>query len=548
MSSHAVIKLKLRAVIGDHNFDDVVQYTSSWALNSIPVASIIVAIGRNIANQKLATIHAAVKDLNNEIKTAVYLTTTIMDVEQAQAGVPDGIEIKIFEGRVSGTGFQRTESGAHFTIHMLHWLGDLNNSSSVAASLHPGSPGDLTYPAVFPAIGLTTTNPTTSPLPAWVPGLSSKSVNEGSFTDIWGNILLPWLTTIASDDPYDRALRGKSTGGDPDTLAALARLKVNPDGKPLDLNLKGAAGAVLSDAMRAALINEIGSNWINTTLWGKIVGEWAPAYWFSVVPRVEDALVVPFTGGLQGDPWAVIGDEDYSFADLNSQLHQTLRAVGIVYPIGTSTSFDLGIGLPQASRGGLLGLFRPDGLERGMVLLKDAPKWLSNPTLVHMLSLYAEGINGAPIATAVDQAGIGGPRQPERNMDSNISELKGIASAYAHQWYVLESLKGRTGEIAGKLRFDISPGSNVLVVAGGARNVPQAQDVTENIYATVTQVSYVINAEGQKAGTAFSLAHIRSAKENTEPSTSIDKPPLYNEAWFGAKLVPAAPGPEQHDP
>ena len=546
MSRHAVIKIKLRAVIDGVNYNDVVQYTSAWALNSIPVASLLLAVGRNVRDDQLATIHNTAKTLVTRLKAEVFLYTEVIDTEQATAGVPNKSEVKIFEGRIVGSGWQRSESGAHFTLHLMHWLGDLNNGSSVSASLHPGSPGDLSYPAVFPAIGLTAIDPSTSPLPAWVPTLSSSSVNIESFTDMWGNILLPWLQAIAADDPYDRAENAAGAGGDPDTIAALNRIGPNDDdGAPLELDLRGATGTILADSMRAALINETGGNWINTTLWGKLIGDWAPAYWFSVVPRVEDTLIVPFTGGLQGEPWAVIGDEDYGFADLNSQLHQLLRAVGIAFPIQTATSFDMNVGLPQAVRGGLLGIYRPDTVERGMVLLKDAPKWLCDPMAVYMLSLYAEGIDGTPIGTAVDQAGVGGPAKPDRKPDDGIEDLKGVASAYAEQWYVLEALKGRSGEIAGKLRFDIAPGSNVLVVAGGSRNVPRAQEVSENIYATVMQVSYVINAEAQKAGTAFSLAHIRSEKENTTPGTSIDKPPLYKKPWRGAKLVPAAPGPEK---
>lgn len=548
MSRHAVIKLRLRAVIDGTEFKDVVQYVSGWAANSIPMASLVVAVGRNVDTQELATIHTKVKTLITRVKAEVFLTTTISDREQALPGVPNGEEMKLFEGRVVGTGWQRSETGANFTIHLMHWLGDLNNGSAISASLHPGSPGDLSYPSIFPSIGLTTIEPSTSPLPAWVPNISSRSVNIGSFDDIWGDILLPWMTQIASDDPFDAVLNGVGAVGDPDTLAALKRIGPNPDGVPLALDLQGATGEFLADAMRGALVNELGGNWINTTLWGKLIGDWAPAYWFSVIPRVDDALIVPFTGGLQGEPWAVIGDEDYGYADLNAQLQQLLRAVGIVFPIQTATSFDLGIGMPQTARGGLMGLYRPDGVDRGMILMKDAPKWLSDPMMVYMLSLYAEGIDGTPIGTAVDQAGVGGGQNPPRDPDQNTTELKGIASSYAEQWYVLESLKGRTGEIAGKLRFDICPGSNVLVVAGGARNVPQAQAVTEDIYATVMQVSYVINAEAQKAGTAYSLAHIRTEKENNTPGTSINKPPLYENAWRGAKLVSNAPGPEPLEP
>ena len=546
MSSHAVIKLRLRAVIGDFNFDDVVMYTSAWALNTIPSASLLVAVGRNVNTQKLATIHNAVKTLTTQIKAQVYLTAIVKDVEQALPGVPNGEEIKIFDGRVVGTGWQRSQNGAHFTIHLLHWLGDLNYASSVSASLHPGSPGDMVYPAVFPAIGLTTVDPSDSPVPAWVPTLSTSLVNEGGFADIWSRILLPFLKSIASDDPYDRAWNGGSGGSaNPDTLEALSKIGPNPDGTPLALDTHGATASTLADGMRTALISEMGGSWINTTLWGKIIGEWAPAYWFSVVPRVDDALIVPFTGGLRGEPWAVIGDEDYASADLNSQLHQILRAVGITWPVETATSFDLNLGLPQVARGGLMGYYQAQ--DSGMVLLKDAPKWLSHPSLAYPLSFFTEGIDRSAICTAVDEAGVGHGRNPARNIDTDIARNKGIASAYAEQWYVLESLKGRTGEVAGKLRFDIAPGSNVLVVAGGERHIPQANAVSEDIYATVTQVSYVINAEAQKAGTAFSLAHIRTTKENTAPGTSIAKPPLYEEAWSGAKLVPAAPGPEQHE-
>lgn len=548
MSSHAVIKIKLRAKIGDFDFiDDVVQYSANWALNSIPSASILVAVGRNVKNNKLAKIHEAAKSLTAQLKAEIFLTTIIKDVEQTVPGVPDGQEIKIFEGKIVGVGWRRTENGAHFTIHMLHWLAALNYASSVSGSLHPGSPADLSYPAVFPAIGLSGVTPNSSPLPAWVPGIPKGDVNEGSFSDMWGSILHKWMQTIAKDDPYDRAVNNGAGQGDPDTLEALSRLAPNGDGKPLNLDRKGMSGAVLADGMRQALVNEIGGSWINTTLWGKLIGEWSPAYWFSVVPRVTDALIVPFTGGLQGKPWAVIGDEDYAHADLNAQLHQVLRAVGIAFPISTSSAFDLNIGIPLVSRSGLLGVYTPEGLDKGLVLLKDAPKWLSDPTVVHMLSYYAEGINKAPIGNALDESDVGAERTPNRNIAEDISHLKGIASAYAHQWYVLESLKGRTGEISGKLRFDIAPGSNVLVIAGGARNVPQAQEVTEDIFATVTQVSYVINAEGQRAGTAFSLAHIRTKKENESPNTSVAKPPLYQDAWPGAKLVPEAPGPEQEE-
>lgn len=545
MSSHAIIKIKkLRAVINGLSFEDVVQYTASWTLNSIPMASILVAVGRDVEFGSLATIHHIAKTLKIQQKAEIYLLAEVTDTEKATPGVSD-IEIKLFDGKVVGTGWQRTDSGAHFSISLLHWLGDLNNASMMSASLHPGSAGDLAYPAVFTSFGASNKIPESSPVPAWVPEVSSSDVNIDSFSNIWDNIFLKWMNFLAATDPIDRSERNANRKGNPDTLAALARMKTNADGQPLALDLHGGEAATFSDTIRAAMINESGTNWINTTFWGKIIGDWAPAYLFSVVPRVDDALVVPFTGGLQGEPWAVIGTEDYNFADMNAQLLQVLRGVGIVFPIATSSGYDLNLQTPQASRSGLMGVFQPDGMESGMMLYKDAPKWLSIHEMIHNMSASAEGIFDTTIGTAMDELDTGGAQNPARKIDNSISLLTNVASAYAHQLYVLESLKGRTGEVAGKLRFDIAPGSNVKVIAGGSKHIPGAKDLAEDIYATVVQVSYIINAENQRAGTGYSLAHIRTEAENKSASTSVAKPPLYQNGWRGAKLVPAAPGPEQ---
>lgn len=545
MARHAVIKLRLRAVIGDFEFRDIVQYTAAFASNSIPVASLLVAVGRNVETDALATIHDAVNSLKVQLKAEVFLSTDVTSLEQAVPGVPDNFqEIKIFEGKTVGAGWRRTENGAHFTINLLHWLGDLNYASAVSASSHPGNPADLTYPAIFRAIGPASADPT-SGSPSWVPMLSEGFVSSGSLNDIWGNVLHKWMQEVAKDDPFDEALLGgQPGGGDENTLTALSRIGPNGDGRPLNLVTGDANRDVVADGLRQALMNETGGNWINTTLWGKLVGEWAPAYWFSVIPRVEDALIVPFTGGLQGEPWAVIGDEDYAQADLNSQMHQVLRGVGIVHPIMFFSGIDLSKGSIPVDRGGLAGFYQPEGLTKGMVLLKDAPKWLADPIIPYTFSRAAEGINGEAINTALDDDGTGRDREPARDLAQAQRGHKDVMSLYAKQWYVLEVLKGRVGEITGKLRFDIAPGSNVLVEAGGARNVPAAAAIQENIFATVTQVSYVINAESQKAGTAFSLAHIRTEQENQQDGMSIATPPLYQDPWPGAKLVTTAPGPE----
>ena len=515
-------------------------------MNAIPVASVLVAVGRNAEDGELATIHTALSDLKVNTKAEVFLHTELTSSEDVEeTGVPDNGEIKIFEGKIVGTGWRRTDNGAHFTIHMLHWLGDLNYASAGSASLHPGGMAALAAPAVFPAIGrgagAGAAGPAAAGNPAWVPMPGKDFVGVDGLSDIWGKVLHEWMNAMVADDTFEANLPGGNAGGGADnTVAALGRMGPNPDGKELEVSLGGADDFTIQEGIAQALVNESGGNWINTTLWGKLVGEWAPAYWFSVIPRVEDCLIVPFTGGLQGEPWAVVGDEDYAHADMNAQLHQILRAVWIAYPSGWATGADMGKGRVGIDQTGAAGVFTPPGLEKGMILIKDAPKWLSDPLLMRLHSRTAEGMGddgAAPINTAMDEKDVGQPRQPGRDLADIMRRQRGIMDNYAQQWYVLESLKGRVGEVSGKLRFDIAPGSNVIVEAGGAKNVPAANALQANVYATVMQVTTVINAESQKAGTAFTLAHIRSEAENADESTSIGKPPLYETAWPGAVLV-----------
>lgn len=544
MPAYSIIKVKLRAVIngGEITFDDVIQFSSVFAMNTIPQASIQVAVGRNVQNNRVATIHSAIANLRTQQKIEIFMRTLVTDKEDAIPGVPEDGEIKIFEGKVVGVGISRTFSSMRFTIHMLHWLADINYTSAISASSHPGNPADITYPAIFGAIGGRDANPNPLPAgdslegPAWVPMVSKTLVNESSLEDIWGEILHKWMNTVANDDPFEVALFGGQPGdGNDNTKAALARMGPNPDGRPLNVDLNGANAHVVAEGLRQGLMNETGGNWINTTLWGKLVGEWAPAYWFSVVPRVEDCLIVPFTGGLRGQEWAVLGDEDYEAGDINCSINQVLRAVGILHP----TMFFSGIAMNRAQialdRGGFAGFYQPEGMSKGMVLTKDPPKWLMDPVLPYEFSGCAEGIDGDEIGTTVDET-TGDDCDLNRDLEENQRSHRGLMDNYAHQWYVIEMLKGRVGEVAGKLRFDICPGSNVRLEAGGATNV-QGDQLKEDVYATVMQVSCVIDAEARRGSTGFSLAHVRTPAENTRDGTSVPKPPLYKDAWQGAKLV-----------
>ena len=89
---------------------------------------------------------------------------------------------------------------------------------------------------------------------------------------------------------------------------------------------------------------------------------------------------------------------------------------------------------------------------------------------------------------------------------------------------------------AGPVRFDIAPGSTVLVYPSG--NPAVAGDkLRAPFYATVLRVSTHLDAEAAQAGTGFHFAHCRSERENGSDRTSVARHPLYRGTFSGCSLV-----------
>jgi len=104
--------------------------------------------------------------------------------------------------------------------------------------------------------------------------------------------------------------------------------------------------------------------------------------------------------------------------------------------------------------------------------------------------------------------------------------------------YIAHALKGRTGQISGFLRYDICPGSTVKLEGTGEQFLGRGDALNFDIFAQVTRVSHVINAEGRQAGTAFQLNYLRTEAENAVDATSIAKHPFFTTPWKGAPIVP----------
>jgi hypothetical protein len=548
MTPWAKLSLRLRAVINGIEFLDVVSWSATFELNNIPQAQLLLAVGRETTRQTAATIHQHVDGLKVKVPAQVYLKVERVSTSPGIAFDWPADEFIVFDGYAVGTGWTRNTSEAQFVVHLVHWLDDLHASSMLSATSHPSNPADFTFGAVFPALGVDGgggADPNQGE-PTWTATCdATRTISPTQLEeDLWGKVLFPWLTTIASQDRLDinpLGGAGVSRGLNDRAKKALARMQPGDRGAapkvcrvvPLAMNLGGANGDAVANGLRTYLERETFSTWVHTTFWGKLVGEWGPQLMFSIAPRIEDAFPVPFTGPLRQHFITILGTE-YNYSNVQSQLPQVLQAVGIMHPVEHNTGADMGPAAFPVSYAELCGWFNPSNEPEGMLLIKQAPGWIGQ-VIPSDQARASTGAEGEVVATAAEP-GIG---KPGPGMDPGKA-VKGVANTdlmdrFAQHWYALETIKGRTGEISGMLRFDICPGTSIRVIA-----VPEkflAKDkLAVPYFATVTRVSYIVNAEAGQCGTAFGLAHVRTEPENSSDKTSVAGPPLYKTPWTGCSL------------
>ena len=144
-------KFKITAEIAGTVFDDIVAISATFGLNSIPTASLTVAVGHEARSgrTKQATIHKMRKNIKPRDKVKVWLDIS------SEAGQTDKMEdgtFLIFEGMVAGIGYQRSHNSANYVIQLVHWLDDLNNSSALNGKWFQSAPFLMATNAAFFAL------------------------------------------------------------------------------------------------------------------------------------------------------------------------------------------------------------------------------------------------------------------------------------------------------------------------------------------------------------------------------------------------------------
>lgn len=526
-------------------FKDIVSISASFGLNTVPMASLVVATGREAKQSgKLATIHTARQKLRPGDAVKVTLTVTAHDGQTSK--LEPGTYV-IFVGKYAGMGYQRSYNHANYVLHLMHWLDDLNQGSMLNGNWFPGAPYDMGQNGLYVALGPTQEGQAGGDRGHPVPKIDA----EGRFInlttiqrDLWGSAIKPVFDKIAKW-PVPRYQDGNRNQNERDNkfvIDALRRMpgRGAPYYTPLKLDMTGLKSLNVANAVRSALTKDALDSFAYTTFWNKLVGEYAPQFYFAISPAAEFALPVPFFAGLS-TPYKTITADEYNYSNFNASQVSVLESVDIFYNAQSDSGLQQGTTLPGAPKPSyklVPGFYPPRNKQqnkrRGLKLIKEPPSWMTNifpgPAYsTRTTGIGAEGKDTCSPAWGNKQMPPGFVGADEANLEIKTSDA---LTRFAEHWYKTEVLYQRHGEMSGKLRFDIAPGSVV-----GIETADYDLGMRDTLLATVTQVSYVINAEQATAGTSFTLAHIRSSAENQEETLTRDRPPLYLSPWKGAPLA-----------
>ncbi len=532
---------------------DIIAFTATFELNGIPKCSIVLPMGRRTIDQQPATGHALTSSLRT---TGGYASKVFVYIQVTTAQTPDAERwpthpILVFEGYVTGVGYRKSRGQAQLVYHVRHWLIDLAYGSALSQHSHPSNPADFLMNSVHPIRGMGgALNPgaQASFLPYSLQiNLSSDALEE----DMWlhDEGILEWLLRISEEDQLDIERLETNLDVDLQDLdepgtsmrRALLRMRGGLGYVPLRLDMENDAQLEqVADSIMRFLEVQSQASFSSVTMWDKLIRHFAPSLAFSIVPRVTSAYPIPFVAGLRW-PWQYIKAHEYTVIDAGARLERVLLGVALMGTRNTFYGGNLNFGTPQERSLG--GWFSPRGITDGMILMKNAPFWMNN--LIMQDAYGARSINhGGPRGSSINP-GAGVP--PTRPLPVEFRDTQiDLMDRYAKTLYVWEMLKGRRGQIAGKLRFDIAPGSTVRVQGTSEHSllgIMGTDAFTQDLFATVTSVTISVNGQNNTAGTSFQLDHLRSYTENFLPGHSLIRPPLWRDFWRGAPLVDdAVPG------
>jgi hypothetical protein len=533
------------------------QFSMTHAVNEIPRAACLVAIGRDARSTNNETGEMDQAQIHQVTSFSNMKKATVWFEPQGQwaPGQTDpqwnGRKI-IFDGWYMGFAWRRMNDKFQPVLHLVHWLAGLTFSSTMSYLQHPASTGSL----ITPIAGWATQDTGLKDAPIYAPGMVGfDDIYDTVTTDLWKGIK-QMLYAFSENDffhPPCEPDSGERNTNEParDALKRFEGKTLGADSgekdgdykyaKPLAFNGRGVSN--IEAAVSDVICHQAVANFAAMTFWDVLVGLCSPAFGLSIIPLIDRALL---SAGLPAynQEYITIDPGEYDTFESVGMLSNPLGGVGVLANFASFTGFDMAD--VAGSGPGCLGGTWPNGdmpVRPGPWMMIHGPPWLENLAAVGDYAAFASKIKtkGADSNSATTPNKDQG--EPPEKTPTEIQEEPGLQElyqAYAHLYYLENILRGRGAVLSGKLRFDIAPGSIIRVLAKkesfSGDQPPDSLAVTQ--YAHVMRVSVNINSEGRAVGTILHCTHVRSEDENNDKDGGFatDEHP-----FFGKDIYNGAP-------
>jgi len=539
----------------------VAQFSMSYGLNDIPKATALIALGRDARTGEPSAIYAQIKTIKQMARARVFIVGNLGDWSPRGAnGVkeyfPTSTNTSIFIGYVAGTSYRRSSGQISLVLNLVSKLVDLALSSGGSKDVVPGSPNDLMLPTLTEGSGVSgeASNKFTDQLEQdliidfseailkVLMKVSEESQIQTHEADFWCGGLAPAGSPIS-----DRAGNGRAAAvikpGAGDRWQGISNLATGTDVDKFLTKYPLKVGSACIPKACSFIGGQVSASLASTSMWGMLIGSILPNFGCGIIPWASGAIIAPILD-MARDAQITIKADEYADFDLTTQSQRPLYGVGVM------GNFEMGT-LPQSEEpklctGAVFVAKNEDGsdLNDGMWLFVNTPGWTdnwtnsepgtadgeSNPDIVKTLTEPSHDAAGIAVV-AID-------RKPEEQ----LIPVNDAMQQYAKMMYASNALRGREGSIVGKLRFDVAPGTTILVQARGDNYLSAGVDtLATDMYAFVAKVHISINAENASATTSFEVTNLRTAAENNSGSErfSMLEHPFFAENYF--KYVPLVP-------
>ena len=502
------------------NSFELIEFNADFALNAIPTCTCLVSTGRSANSvDEVAEIHKFTNKNYQLLPAEVVLRLR-------------NKKTTLFDGYLTAMSPHRSNNRFSVAVHLVHWLKDLDSFNLITNLTHMSHPFDLGNLLFFPlplgspatfGLNLSGNNNPGAGLLAYLEKITWKSKTSGKL-DLW-KFIKNFFLALADEKTFMN-FSCMSYGGNrqqptptpqqqqpPQTLLFTSNEEIKKalekvgNEKIYTINNKIAKlykkivlknpslEKLVYKGLETFIAAQQTSNLSNNTVWAKLIGELFPLLFLNMIPTCSDAtvsVVLPYYKP-NNNNLMVIGTEDYHSIQTVSSFHHPLKGIFVIPPGQHVLTFG---GPVTQTYGGDQGPYSnficyindKIGVKGSYIIVKSPP-------IINLADLH--------------------------NLNDQVIDFIRL---YAKQLYFTEVLKEHSATVSLPFRYDIAPGSLVVVKGAGEKFITEDK-IVYDIIGLVVKVSLTLNASEAAANTNIMLSYVRDAKDD---SFYLSEHPLFD--------------------